>query len=1016
MVNSGKCPYQFIGDKMVKLRVRARAVDMLGRQQIAGIPTAIHELFKNAHDAYAKRVEVDYFRRTKVMVLRDDGYGMTREEVENRWLTLGTESRLGANRPKEEEEEEWTGPNNLPRRAIMGEKGIGRLAIAVIAPITILLSRAVRPDGLHKLVVAIVHWGLFEQPGLDISVIDVPLVEYPGGTLPTREDVNNLIQRVRKNIEDLRNELSAEAFNWLNAELDRAQSIAPDKLDITLQKQLKIDEKPLSLTGDGYGTHFILLPTAPELDDDIDGGADKEASTLEKNLLGFSNTMTGDEPVIRTQFRDHHLDVEPEELIGPRNFFLPEEYEKADHHFKGTFDEYGQFTGTVNIYGELKQFVCNWVEGRGRSIKCGPFSIDFAVLMGDPKESHLSTDDHKALYDKLMRIGGLYIYRDRIRILPYGHSDTDFLQMEKRRSMKAADWFFTYRRMFGYVAINHNANKELNEKAGREGFRQNQAYRDFRVVLINFFQRLAFEFFRPTAPQGETFWDQKNALTAEAKFLEKQKKKAEERRAEFGKLLYEFFKKYDEGEFDNLAEEIVKNTDTRLHHLMTLEDKGDLAIGVRALETDVWKRMSALESDANITKPRGLSLSNRLEKDWASYQRMAGQVRKDIIDPLRQELDERIRQSTENRISDAQRRAVAIQLLESQRDGLVRDLSVLRNDAYAAAEETLKTIKNVAREEFAQFREAVETLLINFTRTTANGAVQLEESRAEIEREITAIREREASLLDSIRRQMTDFSDSLKERETLEDRTGAMEQRTQRLEEQLSFYSDFAQMGMSVGILQHEFEKTARDMRTAMRDLKPWADGTPKLKVIYRRLRDSFDHLDGYLKLLDPLGRRLNRSKVEISGDEIRMHLLRIFRDTLDENGIQVEASNEFLARKVKCRSSALLGAFINILDNAIYWVANGAKQEKTIRLDVDNEGFLVSNSGPGIEERLRERIFEFGETTKPGGRGMGLAISRDTLQREGFDLELIRAGSDVEPIFRIKTAIADEEGAEGDN
>lgn len=1003
---------------MVKLRVRARAVDMLGRQQIAGIPTAIHELFKNAHDAYAERVEVDYFRRTKVMVLRDDGYGMTREEVENRWLTLGTESRLGANRPKEdnEEEQEWTGPKKLPRRAIMGEKGIGRLAIAVIAPITILLSRAVRPEGLHNLVVAIVHWGLFEQPGLEISAIDVPVIEFPGGTLPTREDINNLIQRVRQNIGDLRNELTGEEFNRLNVELDQAETIAPDKLDITLQKQLKINENPLSLTNGGYGTHFILLPTAPELDDDIDGGAEKEGSTLEKNLLGFSNTMTGGNPVIRTQFRDHHLDEEPEELIGPRNFFLPEEYEKADHHFKGTFDAHGQFTGVVSVYGENKPFVCNWVEGRGRSIKCGPFSINFAYIMGDQKESHLSTEDYKPIIDKLWRIGGLYIYRDGIRILPYGNSDIDFLDIEKRRTKSAQDWFFSYRRVFGYIAINHEENSTLNEKAGREGFRQNQAYRDFRAVLINFFQRLALEFFRPKSPQGETYWDQKNALTDEAKFLEKQKKKAEERRGEFGKLLQEFFKKYDAGEFDYWAEEIVKDTENRLQSLITLEDNGDLAIGVRELETDVWKRMSTLESDANIAKPRGLSLPKKLEKDWASYQRMAAQVRTEIIQPLRKGLDERIRNSTENRISDAQRRAVALQLLESQRDGLVRELSVLRSDAYAAAEETLITIKQVVREEFAQFREAVETLLINFTRTTAQKPVELEELRTKIEREITVIREREASLLDSIRRQMMDFAESLRERETIEDRTGAMEQRTQRLEEQLEFYSDFAQMGMSVGILQHEFEKAARDMRTAMRDLKPWADGTPKLKMIYRRLRDSFDHLDGYLKLLDPLGRRLNRSKVEISGDEIRMHLLRIFRDTLDENKIQVEASNEFLAQKVTCRSSALLGAFINIVDNAIYWVANGAKQEKIIRLDVDNEGFLLSNSGPGIEERLRERIFEFGETTKPGGRGMGLAISRDTLQREGFDLELIQAGSDVEPVFRIKTAIADKEGADGDH
>lgn len=45
---------------MAKIRTKARALDMLGRQQIAGIPTALSELFKNAHDAYAVNVEVDF--------------------------------------------------------------------------------------------------------------------------------------------------------------------------------------------------------------------------------------------------------------------------------------------------------------------------------------------------------------------------------------------------------------------------------------------------------------------------------------------------------------------------------------------------------------------------------------------------------------------------------------------------------------------------------------------------------------------------------------------------------------------------------------------------------------------------------------------------------------------------------------------------------------------------------------------------------------------------------------------
>ena len=165
---------------MAKIRVRARAVDMLGRQQIAGIPTAIHELFKNAHDAYAKHVEVDYFRGDGAFVLRDDGYGMTREEFENKWLTIGTESKINANvlpLPT------FLG-EGVERRPVLGEKGIGRLAIATIGPQVLVLTRAFRDDGLHDLVVSFIHWGLFEIPGIDIDQIEIPVVTLPGGQLP----------------------------------------------------------------------------------------------------------------------------------------------------------------------------------------------------------------------------------------------------------------------------------------------------------------------------------------------------------------------------------------------------------------------------------------------------------------------------------------------------------------------------------------------------------------------------------------------------------------------------------------------------------------------------------------------------------------------------------------------------------------------------------------------------------------------------------------------------------------
>lgn len=113
---------------MAQIKTKARALDMLGRQQIAGIPTALSELFKNAHDAYADNVEVDYIRKKNLLILRDDGLGMTKDEFEERWLTIGTDSKLT--------DEDSIGMPDVDlaktSRPIMGEKGIGRLAIASI--------------------------------------------------------------------------------------------------------------------------------------------------------------------------------------------------------------------------------------------------------------------------------------------------------------------------------------------------------------------------------------------------------------------------------------------------------------------------------------------------------------------------------------------------------------------------------------------------------------------------------------------------------------------------------------------------------------------------------------------------------------------------------------------------------------------------------------------------------------------------------------------------------------------
>ena len=105
-------------------------------------------------------------------------------------------------------------------------------------------------------------------------------------------------------------------------------------------------------------------------------------------------------------------------------------------------------------------------------------------------------------------------------------------------------------------------------------------------------------------------------------------------------------------------------------------------------------------------------------------------------------------------------------------------------------------------------------------------------------------------------------------------------------------------------------------------------------------------------------------------------------------------ATQAFTSAKVVGFPSSFYPVFVNLVDNAIFWLSqqNPEKGDRCITLDEDGGTLLVADTGPGVDARDRDAIFEFGFSRKPGGRGMGLHIGRETLRRVGFDLRLIES------------------------
>ena len=113
--------------------------------------------------------------------------------------------------------------------------------------------------------------------------------------------------------------------------------------------------------------------------------------------------------------------------------------------------------------------------------------LKLAFWEGAKANTSMSEEKWHLYENKGEVFSGLYVYRDGFRVLPYGRTDFDFLEFEKNRSKSAGIYYFSHRKMFGFIGITKKENSRLIDKSGREGFVANDAYRAMKTMLMEFF-------------------------------------------------------------------------------------------------------------------------------------------------------------------------------------------------------------------------------------------------------------------------------------------------------------------------------------------------------------------------------------------------------------------------------------------------------------------------------------------------------------------------------------------------
>ena len=981
---------------MARFHVRARTVDMLGRQQIAGIPTAISELFKNAHDAYARNVEVDYFREEDLMVIRDDGLGMTREDFEKRWLTLGTESKLGTSKglpPPPSDPDQ-------PKRPTLGEKGIGRLAVAILGPQLFVLTRARRngvPD--DTLVAAFVNWKLFELPGLDLDEIEIPVREFPATRLPDKAAVREMTAEYSHVVDKLADWIDRKSLAAIRQDLD--------EFDLD-PRGLNADLGNPSLSGEGAGTHFFVKPMERLVQDDVDTRESNKATKFEKHLLGFTNTMTPESkpPPIVARFRDYPDEGAPRELIGESAFFTPDEFLMVDHRIEGRFDEYGQFQGNVHIYHmEPDEYVLNWKEGVGSKTLCGPFNLSVAILQGERSATLVPPEDYSRMIRKTDRLGGLYIYRDGIRVQPYGGADYDWLDIERRRTLGAGYYFYSFRRMFGAIELTSSANNALNEKAGREGFSENSAYRQFRSILINFFLQSAADFFREEGTRSDDWERQRQELQEADEKRKRREKQVRSKKQAFEKSLGRFFNELDgqviEKETEKTLAEVKRNTDRVLRSSRNAEGK---ALALMRIERDGRGELQEIRKRSIIAKPR-VGLSRKLSNQWHDYAREFERLENEVLGPAELQVENYVNTSAANyklpfhqfmRIDSAVRR---------RSEDAVGTVRRLRKESDEAVSKVAELAQSTTRNSFRTVNSAIGEVLseLETLQRTRFEADTLAEKRRELEQKIDDVCERERVRLQHMKEQFDEISQSWSEGEFDSiDMVAALEGELEDLREQRDTDLEMAQIGMAVNVVSHEFEKTVGALRDGFRRMSAWAQANPGLDDLYRNMRGAFDHLDGYLTMFTPFDRRLYGNRVNIRGTEIYKFVRDLFEKRLERHSIALTSTAAFRETMVLGYHSTFYSVFANLVDNSIFWLGNTNDRPREIILDASDGALVVRDNGSGVSFGDRTNIFMLRFSRKPGGRGMGLHVSKAALNKEGWDLTLEPGKPSAGAAFRI--------------
>lgn len=450
----------------LKIRPYARLLTMLGEQLITNEQIALAELIKNAYDADADWVKVcfvdfDYDKDNCVIkalpqskiIIEDNGCGMTLDVIKNSWMNPATPNKKSSNIKETER-------TPKKKRIVQGEKGIGRFAILKLGRDIKIYTR---PEGGNCEYCINYNLSQYDDDFLteegekkDLYIDDIDILvsdRQPSFFVPRKVVVNNTSYE-KENHHGTRIEISNLKGQW-NYE----------KVETVSKASLKLESIFERITHKSSVQHIEI-------------GFECNLERLmfgDKAIEELSSLLYNSSVLKITEGQYLQKDLAKESLFKFKMNGIPYTLPLSDSQISGLKFFRNRFVEGEDLFGNTQL----------RRSSCGNFSFNFFVFdfVADKESPYYLSKQEK----ETIKEHRIYLYRDNIRVAPYGDPDNDWLEVDKWRGVGRAGDYLSNDQVVGFIDISKNGNPMLKDKTNREGLiEEGYATRDFIVLLHSF--------------------------------------------------------------------------------------------------------------------------------------------------------------------------------------------------------------------------------------------------------------------------------------------------------------------------------------------------------------------------------------------------------------------------------------------------------------------------------------------------------------------------------------------------